>query len=1078
MEKLSKILFKVLMMGCMLGWFNHAYGQHPADVSSQISKLMPKPMQKTPNAAAMEKYGDYQVNLYTGLPDISIPIFEVSSGPLHLPISLNYHASGIKYTDQASWAGLGWSVIAGGQISRNIIGKRDEEQFLTYINDYTASSPNCNLTYYKEQTVIGNDREPDLFSYSFPGKSGKFYLRQGGQPPYLFPEAAIRITPGNGIGFFDITDENGIRYRFGQNSANVSGRESTTTQSGSTVTSGTTTWYLMEVHSPDTDDQISITYQEVGSLQLSDIGHNISVADQCATEYEPDLPCPGLNLMVTEVYSYSSSTQFGIDEILYKTGKVKFVLGPNRSDIPNLKSLDRIEVYRKSGGQYILTKSFKMVNNDYFKNSDNNQNLRLKLNEVQVRDGAQSLINKYAFAYHTNNFSWDQALHSKRRDYFGFYNGKPNTNLIPQQNIDYYATNVPEPSTISIGGANRSTDTVYLKEAMLKRITYPTKGYTEFQYEPHRYSEGGVTTFVGGLRIKRITSVTGTATLSKEYRYGENESGLGTKNFYHNGFYFMAEQQVRTKGGTNYTHVQREYRSRMFFSNSVIGPGFEDSPIVYPKVTEYEAGTAVNGKTLYEFDNNTHIADPLFSVPYSNKTFRNSMSWARGKLTKKSVYNSAGTLVAQTDISYTLFKNQSALIGQAAVQYIIGGTSFWSGPWMLYCNDATYGPYDGYTFHVWNFSKTTGVYKETNRTETLYSPGLSGYAKTTITGYHDAYLQPIHKEERVSTNPQAVVTKTRYPFDIINVSSNYVGTAYILKQMVLRNMLDRPVEQYTLTQDTNGSNQKIIAGQVSTFKETTMSRYHPDSVFMLETAGTVAPAGYTAANASTGAAWLMKDSRYRFRLRFDAYDGSGNIAQVTKSNDQPTSYLWAYDGAYPVAMATNAQASQIAFTSFETIEKGGWTYTGTEELLPPGNAKTGRYAYLLSTGALSRTVTGAGTSNRFKVSFWAKTVSGTQSWTFMGAAESLTTSWKLVEREVTAASLSISGSGIYVDELRISPINAQLTTFTYHPLLGIASQLDPKNHGNYYLYDHFGRLETVKNEDGYILEHYEYTYIK
>jgi hypothetical protein len=1050
-----------------------SYAQLPSNVQEQVNKLIPKPVQKTPNVSSMEKYGDYGVNLYHGLPEISIPLFEVASGTLKLPISLSYHASGIKYTDQASWAGLGWTLNAGGMITRSVQGNRDEtggtnSGYLNASNDYTVTSPNCNNISYKESLALGSsDRQPDLFSYTFPGKSGKFYLSQNGEPPYLFPEAPIQITR-NGINFFDITDENGIRYRFGRSSGGVNAIESTYSQGGGSTSTAWSAWYLMEIHSPDTDDLIQITYQTVGTVVLGDHEWNTTVLDQCYTDNQTDLPCPPLNPAVTQVQTTSSTTQLGVHEIIFKTGKIKFVLGSNRTDLPfstAVKKLDRIEIYRKDGTGYLLHKTYQL-NTSYF-----NQNLRLKLDGITVRDGANTLVNNYTFTYHTNSFSWNAPNYSNRRDWFGFYNGRPNTNLIPVTTIPYQPNTNTAVSNISIGGANREPDTTFLKEGVIRRITFPTGGYSEFDFEPHRYTDGGQTKYGGGLRIKRIKSVTGTSQVMKEYRYGTGENGLGIKNFEMNGFFFQHTQLVRNSCGT--IPCNQELRSRMFFSNSVLGPGYEDSPVVYPTVSEYENGSSVNGRTVYVFDGNTHIGDPLFTVPYSNKTFRNSMSWARGKLTQKSAYNSSGSLVSRTDISYSLLKGQTKNVGQAGAQYITGT---WLGPLLSNC---TYGglPFDGFTYHILNLPKTTGIYLENNRTETLYS-STGNHLTSHIKQYDSNYLQLIHDEVRVSGNPEAVVTKYRYPFNLVNTSTSYTGTPNVLKQMVLKNMLTNPVEQYVIIQNANGSNPRVVSGQITTFRDIGSARYKADSVFMVEITAPIALSGFTLTSGPAISSWILKDSRYKYRLRFAVYDNRGNLSQVSRPNAASVAYIWSYEGAYAVGEFPNAAASQVAYTSFETGEKGGWSYTGTETRMSPGEAKTGRNVYNLSSGNISRNVSGASTANRFKVSFWARTQSGTQSWTFMGTAESLNTSWKLIEREVTSSSFSMSGSDVLVDELRIAPLNSMPVTYTYTPLVGLTSALDPKGRGEYYHYDHFGRLLSTFTEEGYISSHFEYTFKK
>ena len=68
----------------------------------------------SPTAASLGKYGDFPVSYNTGLPQISIPIYTVKAGSLSLPISLSYHASGLKVQEQASWVGAGWALNAGG----------------------------------------------------------------------------------------------------------------------------------------------------------------------------------------------------------------------------------------------------------------------------------------------------------------------------------------------------------------------------------------------------------------------------------------------------------------------------------------------------------------------------------------------------------------------------------------------------------------------------------------------------------------------------------------------------------------------------------------------------------------------------------------------------------------------------------------------------------------------------------------------------------------------------------------------------------------------------------------------------
>jgi hypothetical protein len=1046
-----------------------SFAQLPPEVSAQVAKLTPNPAFKSPNVTAMEKYGDYQVNLYTGIPDISIPLFEIESGPIKVPIVLSYHASGFKYTDQASWVGLGWSLQAGGQVSRSFQGKPDESSFLTISNDYNVpGGGDCNNLFYKENTINGgNDREPDLFNYTFPGSNGKFYLRQNGADPYLVPYQPIKITR-NGISYFDIVDTRGLAHRFGANWAGGSSAvEAMSSQGGSNNTSGVVAWHLQEIKSPNSDDFVSFTYQTVGTIASVDHEYNLSVIDMCNTNNATDLPCTNTVGIVQQVVTSSSTTQIGINEIFFKTGKVKFILGPNRVDLPNspnVKSLARIEVYRKEGTDYFLVKSYIFNNNEYFKRQNTSENVRLKLNGIDVRDGAGTLINKYGFQYYTNNFSWDLASLSKARDYFGFYNGKTsNADLIPTTTISYQPNIATAPSNINIGSANRSTDTTFLKEAMLKRITFPTGGYTEFDYEAHSYSELGVNTIVPGLRVKKIASVTGSSIYFKTYKYGAGENGLGQKNFDLRGFYFSSEQKIRSSCFR--IPCDREQRSRMYFSNSVIGPGYEDAPVVYTNVAEYENGTNANGKTVYEFDNNSLIGDPLFSVPYSNKTFRNSMSWARGKLTKKTYYKSDGSKTSETQVSYYNYGDQTSNIGQAGYQWINGT---WGGPLIVDCGSGK----DGKEFSMINLGKTTGNYLETSRVETLF--GSAGPLTTTTNKVFNAtFLQPQYEEVISSGNPYSVRTNYRYPFDIINTATNYSGAPNALKQMQLKNMISSPVEQYVWIKQTSTASPEYVSGQVTEYDLVPSTDfYKPKSIYVYETA---APSTSYALVGVSGTTALTRDSKYKLKATMESFDLRGNVLQYGLTDGIKKSFIYGYEGTYLIGEATNSPGTTFAYTSFETNEKGGWDYNGTESLVMAGEAKTGKKVYLLNNGQISKVYKGG-----YKLSFWIrKNSSSPASLSINGVSYSGTIddTWRLVETTGSGGTITISGSGTIIDELRVHATMGLATTYAMIPMIGISSAMDSKNQGIYYLYDFFGRLVTIKNEDGHILSHTEYNYI-
>ncbi|OWW23529.1 hypothetical protein B4Q04_20240 [Zobellia sp. OII3] len=93
----------------------------------------------TPTVAELARYADTPISHYSGVPNINLPLYTVDTGDYQLPISLSYHAGGIKVSQEASWVGLGWSLNAGGAITRQIRGENDiytDNGVRNYLNSY------------------------------------------------------------------------------------------------------------------------------------------------------------------------------------------------------------------------------------------------------------------------------------------------------------------------------------------------------------------------------------------------------------------------------------------------------------------------------------------------------------------------------------------------------------------------------------------------------------------------------------------------------------------------------------------------------------------------------------------------------------------------------------------------------------------------------------------------------------------------------------------------------------------------------------------------------------------------------
>lgn len=92
---------------------------------SQSSPIDDGILPASPNAESLAKYVHSPVNTYNGIPNISIPLYTISSRDLSIPIGISYHSKGIKVEEDASWVGLGWTLNVGGAITQTIRGKDD-----------------------------------------------------------------------------------------------------------------------------------------------------------------------------------------------------------------------------------------------------------------------------------------------------------------------------------------------------------------------------------------------------------------------------------------------------------------------------------------------------------------------------------------------------------------------------------------------------------------------------------------------------------------------------------------------------------------------------------------------------------------------------------------------------------------------------------------------------------------------------------------------------------------------------------------------------------------------------------------
>src|SRR4029079_11571256 len=136
---------------------------------NSFSQSLYPPKVESPNVASLGKFGEVPVNMFTGMPDISIPIHTMSYGRINVPITIRYHAASVKPAQQPGWVGSGWDLESIGTISRQVRGGLDE----FYISSSTgnATHPLSGFYYpFPGQTATPGCEYANLPNWNSPGQ--------------------------------------------------------------------------------------------------------------------------------------------------------------------------------------------------------------------------------------------------------------------------------------------------------------------------------------------------------------------------------------------------------------------------------------------------------------------------------------------------------------------------------------------------------------------------------------------------------------------------------------------------------------------------------------------------------------------------------------------------------------------------------------------------------------------------------------------------------------------------------------------------------------------------------------------
>jgi hypothetical protein len=360
-------------------------------------------------------------------------------------------------------------------------------------------------------------------------------------------------------------------------------------------------------------------------------------------------------------------------------------------------------------------------------------------------------------------------------------------------------------------------------------------------------------------------------------------------------------------------------------------------------------------------------------------------------------------------------------------------------------------------------------------TEKNYSPTGIMSQTDVINTYNSDYL--LSTSTTFKSNGDQIIVKNYYPDDYNNISQ-------VIQDMKLRNMVSVLISTETWLKKSN-NDEFLIAATINEFIELPNGEIKIKKIYKLECKEPVPQSviGYQDPTI------LVRNSTYfKEQLNFN-YDASSYLIDVNTTGGEQSCKYFDYGQRVVTAEVVNASLPNTGYTSFETLEYGNWNYDNS--MIVSDDYATGKQCFRFpSSGTwITKTLT---LSKPYILSFWSK--NGTPFVIINHTTTTLTpdkviphpnTGWTYYEYTVVGpCDLSVDNTSIhinnpqpfYLDELRVYPKDARMTTTSYDLKVGKITECDANNRIIYFEYDALGRLRIVRDENKNVIKTYEYNF--
>lgn len=469
----------------------------------------------TPKALEMTRYGHMPPDLNSGVYSCDIPIYTYEDKDFSIPVSLHYSSSGFQPAKMSDEAGLHWTLMAGGAITREIVGVDDFGLNGLFgcgieVNDslmYHMIQPaNTNHNYfgYNAENVITPSIYPhseecssDRYHFTFPGHSGSFVMNHLGSGFIVYGTEAGKglytVSYDSPSKSFTITTGDGYRYRFGHGETYASDKAREINWSREAVHVGeqpsqllnvpnhVVTWLLDQITAPD-GNTVRFVYQSNRANQdIPQEDDDVITTFSRSPGYRRPATENGTMYYKTASLTYTSYLQkIIVDKPLNSGETLEIDFEWTRSSSKEISGLGLLPAYtslvvpRRHLTKVTVKAGDRMLRQALLGYTPSGS--RPLLTEVGI-----SGLGSYSMTYWTDSTNPLPGILCNGLDLWGYYNGQDNLSdesfcpMAVDENLDEYLnTGYMDPSW------------THARLGTLQSITYPTGGRTEIEYESNQ----------------------------------------------------------------------------------------------------------------------------------------------------------------------------------------------------------------------------------------------------------------------------------------------------------------------------------------------------------------------------------------------------------------------------------------------------------------------------------------------------------------------------------------------------------------------------------------------------------------